>query len=163
MNGAQGDGLLSQVLYDLGRLMKAGAAHRAQLAALSPTEAEVLRVIARRPGSGITAVARELGLAESNTSSAVSRLESLGQVVKERDARDQRAVRLFPSEDALANIGLIESLQESVVSEALSGLPEADSARIQKALPALRALRDRLRSGPPAATEIDRMKERQPR
>ncbi len=152
MDRVQGDGLLSQVLYDLGRLMKAGAAYRAQLAALSPTEAEVLRVIAQRPGSGVAAVAQELGLAGSNTSSAISRLESLGQVVKERDARDQRAVRLFASEEALANIRLIESLQESVVSEALSGLPDADSGRIQQALPALRALRDQLRSGSPATS-----------
>lgn len=146
MSEARSDELLSLVLYDLGRSMKARATYRAQLPALSPTEAEVLRVIAQHPGSGVAMIARELGLAGSNTSSAVSRLKALGQVVKERDERDQRAVRLYPSDDAMANIRLIESLQEGALSEALSELTPEDSARIQHALPALRTLRDRLRT-----------------
>ena len=64
-------------------------------AGLSPTQADILRYVAKRPdGARLTATAAHVGVRKATASDAVSTLESKSLLRKQADAADARAVAL---------------------------------------------------------------------
>lgn len=64
-------------------------------AGLSPTQADILRFVANRPGGArLTAVAAHVGVRKATASDAVSTLEIKSLIRKQADAQDGRAVAL---------------------------------------------------------------------
>ncbi|MDY7101069.1 MAG: MarR family transcriptional regulator [Actinomycetota bacterium] len=137
---------LADVFHELGRLLTVLAERRFERGQLSPTDAEVLRVIAQSPGIDVSTVARRVNMATSNTSSSISRLVALGQVVKRPAERDRRIVEVRPSAEATGNIAEFLGIEATVLAEALATLPEADRDRLTDAADALGRLRAALRS-----------------
>lgn len=70
----------------------------AETAGLSPTQADILRFVAKRPeGTRLTAAAAHAGVRKATASDAVTALERKGLVRKYADAADGRAVALNAS------------------------------------------------------------------
>ena len=72
--------------------------------AWTPLESAVMRFIDRNPGTSPSAAAHATRLISSNVSRAVRSLENKGLVRREVDQQDARRARLYPTEQARANL-----------------------------------------------------------
>ncbi|GAA3622911.1 hypothetical protein GCM10022223_44880 [Kineosporia mesophila] len=104
-------------------------------AACTPLETTVLRVLFREPGMSARAAAAAAKLPPSNFSRALRGLEAKGFVVREPDAHDGRAVRLFPSEQAR---GYRDRFRDASVVAFDNQIP--DTAELAVVIETLRAL-----------------------
>lgn len=139
---------LAVVLHDLGWLLpRTVGAEAARAEPLPASELEVMRLVTRRAGVRVSDVGRELGMHPNNVSTAVRSLVARGLVVRAVDERDARAARLEPSEEAVRSRARRELRWGDAMTAVLQDLPEEDGRRLLAALPALRALADRLAAG----------------
>jgi DNA-binding MarR family transcriptional regulator len=69
-------------------------------AALTEAQAELLRLVGRRPGISVSEAAAELGLVANTASTLVSKLAAKGLVLRSADADDRRIGRLHLTEPA---------------------------------------------------------------
>jgi DNA-binding MarR family transcriptional regulator len=106
----------------------------------APTALEVMRLLTRRPGLSVNEVARELGVAANNVSTAVSTLEEQGTLARFRDEHDGRIVRLYPTDVAQAARRRRERSWGRSMASSLGALDPTDSAALLAATPALRRL-----------------------
>lgn len=67
---------------------------------LSESQAELLRLVGRRPGISISEAAGELGLVANSASTLVSKLAADGLLIRTADADDRRVGRLRLSDPA---------------------------------------------------------------
>lgn len=134
---------LAIVLGDLAWLLpRTIGADAARADPLPPSELEVMRLLARRPGLRINDVAAELGLQPSNVSTAVRSLVAQGILERRPDDDDRRVVRLVPTAAALHSRELRELSWGESLEAVLTGI--ADRTALEAAIPALRELADRL-------------------
>ncbi|MGB6163688.1 MAG: MarR family winged helix-turn-helix transcriptional regulator [Pseudonocardiaceae bacterium] len=108
---------------------------------------ELLQVIEKQPGIGITPAARVLHLAANTVSMLVEQLIGLGMVVRQTDPDDRRAARLWLTEAATQRLAAGRQARTELVAGGLAGLPVADREALTGALPALRALLVALEAG----------------
>lgn len=98
----------SEVSYALRELSESVRHHdraMAQRMRLKPQEYQAMEHILDAAGDlGPVDLATRLGLAVPTTSELLDRLESAGHVLRQRDARDGRRVRLVPTASAIAAI-----------------------------------------------------------
>jgi DNA-binding MarR family transcriptional regulator len=113
---------------------------------LPPGERDVLKLAIQEPGIGAGRVARELTMKPSNVSAAARTLEAHGLLTRRADPSDGRAVQLFPTAQAAANLRLIEEGWARVVHEALADLPAREARLLAEAAPALDLLTAALRA-----------------
>jgi DNA-binding MarR family transcriptional regulator len=111
---------------------------------LRGAQAELLRVAHRSPGIGVAAAARELHLAANSVSTLVNQLTDLGLLLRETDPADRRAIRLYPTDIAVARMQEWRYARAEFVGRGISALDPAERAAIAAALPALRSLLTRL-------------------
>jgi DNA-binding MarR family transcriptional regulator len=136
---------LAIVLHDLAWLLpRTIGAEASRADPLPPSELEIMRLLARRPGLSVNDVARELGLKPSNASTAVSSLVARGTLRRQPDPADGRVVRLEPTEAALRSRESRERSWGSVLDDVLGGLPASERRQLEASLPALRTLAERL-------------------
>jgi DNA-binding MarR family transcriptional regulator len=107
---------------------------------LRGAQIELLRVASDRPGIGVAAAARELHLAANSVSTLVNQLTDLGMVVRETDPADRRAIRLYPTDAAVARMREWRSARAELVGAGIATMSPADRAAIAAVLPALRTL-----------------------
>jgi DNA-binding MarR family transcriptional regulator len=132
---------LAVVLHDLAWLLpRTVGADAMRAEPQPPTALEVMRLLARRPGLSVGQVARELGIATNNVSTAVGHLQDQGLLEKRRDEQDARIIRLHPTEVALQARRRREHAWGRAMSVALAGLDPHDAAALLAAGPALRHL-----------------------
>ncbi|AWW41224.1 MarR family transcriptional regulator [Streptomyces sp. AS58] len=112
---------------------------------LRGAEVELLRLVANRPGIGISDAARELFLAGNSVSTLVNRLVRQGYLLRGTDPADRRAARLLPTRAAEARLGEWQRRRAALVRRQVAGLDEADREALGAALPALRRLAAGLR------------------
>ncbi|MFG2556017.1 MarR family winged helix-turn-helix transcriptional regulator [Streptomyces sp. NPDC048581] len=112
---------------------------------LRSAEVELLRLVAERPGIGISDAAKELYLAGNSVSTLVNQLARQGYLVRETDPADRRAARLLPTPAAEARLSEWRRRRADLVRNRLSRLDEADRETLLAAVPALRRLADTLR------------------
>ncbi|CAN5283915.1 hypothetical protein BH09ACT1_BH09ACT1_09780 [soil metagenome] len=136
---------LAIVLNDLAWLLpRTVGAEAARSDPLPPSELEIMRLLARRPGLSVNDVAAELGLKASNVSTAVSSLVSRGTLRRLADTDDRRVVRLEPTAAALASRERREQSWGSALDDVLASLPASERRQLEASLPALRTLAERL-------------------
>ncbi len=63
-----------------------------------------MRIVMERPGTTVTEIARAFGQHKSNTSTRIAALVEKGLARKENAAGDAREVRVYPTEEAQANL-----------------------------------------------------------
>jgi DNA-binding MarR family transcriptional regulator len=136
---------LAVVLHDLAWLLpRTVGAEAMRVEPQPPTALEVMRLLSRRPGLSVNEVARELGIAANNVSTAVGHLSGEGLLERRRDPRDGRIVRLHPTDAALvARHRREQSWGRSMVA-ALADLDGREVESLISAAPALRRLAERL-------------------
>jgi DNA-binding MarR family transcriptional regulator len=111
---------------------------------LRGAEVELLRLVAGRPGIGISEAAKELHLAGNSVSTLVNALSRQGYLVRETDPADRRAARLLPTPAAGARLAEWRKRRSELVRSGLSRLDETDREALSRAIPALRKLADHL-------------------
>jgi len=118
---------------------------------LTAAQREVVLMVGRHPGRPVSDVARELGLAANTVSTIVSRLVTLGLLVRTTDPDDRRVGRLSLSPAAQARADAARRARRAVLAEALDTLDPAQVEQIRagvEALTALVAQLDRLERDP---------------
>ena len=97
---------------------------------ISRSDAELLVHIDRRDGALVSSLARHLSLSRSTISAALTRLASLGYVVKEKtDVEDRRQVRMRLTASGVAAVRGSSVLEARRLRVVLARLSEADRRR----------------------------------
>lgn len=119
-------GEVSFALRELSESVRHHDRAMAQRMRLKPQEYQAMEHILDAAGDlGPVDLATRLGLAVPTTSELLDRLEGAGHVLRQRDARDGRRVRLVPTDSAVAAIvteitpvlGELDALVDSYSSE----------------------------------------------
>jgi DNA-binding MarR family transcriptional regulator len=108
--------------------------------ALRGAHIELIRAVKNRPGIGVAAVARELGLAPNSVSTLVNQLLEMDMLTRQTDPGDRRAARLHLTGAAVRRLDAWRQARTELVGEALGRLSTSDRETLADALPALRAL-----------------------
>jgi DNA-binding MarR family transcriptional regulator len=136
---------LAVVLQDLAWLLpRTIGLAELQREGVLPSELEVMRLLVRRPGLSVGAVADELGMHAPNVSTAIRALVLRGLLERRRDDTDGRIIRLFPSEQAIAIRDRRERAWGDALTTTLAEVPAAEADELLAAAPMLRRLADRL-------------------
>ncbi|MBG0857578.1 winged helix-turn-helix transcriptional regulator [Streptomyces spinoverrucosus] len=136
---------LADALVGVQRLIRRGVRAEMPVPPLRGAEVELLRLVAARPGIGISDAARELCLASNSVSTLVNQLVRQGYLLRETDPADRRAARLLPTPAAEDRLGEWRRRRAALVRRQLALLDEADRAALHAAVPALRKLAVTLR------------------
>ena len=143
-----GTGLLAgefaAVLGGIHRAVRRRVRRELGLAPLSGSQVELLRLIAERPGIGVSAAARELRLAGNSVSALVNQLTAGGYLVRDTDPVDRRAVRLSVSSAGAERLARWSDGRAVLFEGLLAGLAPDELAAVEAALPALRRIADQL-------------------
>jgi DNA-binding MarR family transcriptional regulator len=114
---------------------------------LSPAEAELLRLVAHRPGLRVGEAAVALRLAPNTVSTLVRQLVGQGLLVADRHESDRRGVRLRTSAAADLRLRRWRDERAALLAEALDGLSPSERHALTSALPILATLADALEDG----------------
>ncbi|MFJ9743228.1 MarR family winged helix-turn-helix transcriptional regulator [Streptomyces sp. NPDC101166] len=131
---------LADALVGLQRLLRRRLRAGLTLPRLRGAEVELLRLVAARPGVGVSDAAGELHLAGNSVSTLVNRLVGEGYLVRETDPADRRAARLLLTGAAEARLGDWQRRRAELVGRHVARLDAADREALRAALPALRSL-----------------------
>lgn len=104
---------------------------------LPPGALVILRCAARNPGSTISDLARDTGMAKSHISRTARQLARGGYIDRRSDAADQRLMRLYVTETAGTQITAMEHSFQSVWAEIQTAMPADHWARLSATLDAL--------------------------
>ncbi len=107
---------------------------------LSESQAELLRLIARRPGISVNEAAAELGLVPNTASTLVSKLVGAGLLDRHVDPRDRRVGRLHLAEPAQQVMDASAAARRALVAELLDKLDDTEIAALAKGLAVLERL-----------------------
>jgi DNA-binding MarR family transcriptional regulator len=129
-----------RVVSDLRRVLRRTILRGLPFAPVSPSQAELLHLVAEQPGIGVRDAAEVLRLAPNTISTLVGGLTEAGLLARERDPHDARAARLRVTNKARRRIVAFNDSSARVVDRALAELPSDDRRRIVAALPALERL-----------------------
>jgi DNA-binding MarR family transcriptional regulator len=105
---------------------------------------ELLRTVEKQPGIGVAAAARELRLVANSVSTLVNQLAADGMLRRETDPDDRRAVRLHLTGPAARRLAAWRQARTELVGSTFASLSTVDQNAVADALPALRALVQRL-------------------
>lgn len=140
--------VLAVVLHDLAwllpRTVRAEVDDDLGPSPLPASELEIMRLLVRRPGLTVGEVARELGMQQTNVSTAVRALAARGLLDRAREPADRRIVRLEPTALASAQHDALESAWGRVLAGRLEQLPAAQRARVLRCAAPLQVLAERL-------------------
>lgn len=103
---------MERLLDSITRIYQSSKRYRAEKAELPllPYHQLYVRQLCLTPGCSQDALARSIGVSKSNAARQLAVLERDGFVTRTPDPEDRRALRLFPTEKALALFPAIEGL-----------------------------------------------------
>ncbi|MFN0028696.1 MAG: MarR family winged helix-turn-helix transcriptional regulator [Acidimicrobiales bacterium] len=128
---------LSQAVTRFRRAMQRSARANFDPEALSPTEVELLLLVAEHPGIGVAAAASELGAAPNTVSTLIRKLVTLGLLHREFSRGDRRVARLLLTEEASGRLERWRGRRADVLTDALAQLDADQQRLLQEALPLL--------------------------
>ena len=131
---------LSQAVTRVRRALQRSARASFDEESLSPTEVELLLLISKYPGTGVAAVAEELGAAPNTISTLIRRLVAVGLLQRDFSSGDRRVARLTLTEQAQGRIAGWSERRADVLTEALGQFDEAQQAALSEAVPLLENL-----------------------
>lgn len=106
------------------------SAGRSFAAGLTESQAELLRLVGRRPGISVSAAAAELGLAANTASTLVSRLVADDLLVRAPDQADRRVGRLHLTEPAQRLADASRAARRAALAEVLDQLDDREIATL---------------------------------
>jgi DNA-binding MarR family transcriptional regulator len=112
---------------------------------VSGAQAELIRLVRRKPDISVAAAAGELGVAPNTVSTLVGSLVGTGMVRRSADPDDRRVARLRLTDSARRGVERWRDARSTAVAEALDRLAGDDRAAIENALPAILRLAAELR------------------
>lgn len=115
---------LADLVLHVERKLRSYPLQDPSLPRLSPLECLVLLHIAAHPGAAPSALASNLLLTSSNTSTALRGLIGKGQVERRPDPTDRRGVNLYLTEDAERCVATVQGMYHDLLAPL--GLPAAD-------------------------------------
>ncbi len=131
---------LSQAVTRFRRAMQRSARANFDSEALSPTEVELLLLVAEHPGIGVAAAASELGAAPNTVSTLIRKLVGLGLLRREFSRGDRRVARLLLSDEATGRLGLWRERRADVLTDVLGQLDASQQQFLREAVPLLEGL-----------------------
>jgi DNA-binding MarR family transcriptional regulator len=111
---------------------------------LPPTQSELLRLTAARPGITVADAAQELRLAPNTVSTLVGRLTDAGLLSRERGAQDARTALLAVTDKARRRLAEFRDLRAELAGQALARLTQQDQQALAAAVPALLRLAEQM-------------------
>lgn len=129
--------LAAELLGVVGRFRRQlrGAAGRGFVSErLSESQAELLRLVGRRPDISVNAAASELGLAPNSASTLVSKLASDGLLLRTVDSADRRVGRLRLTDSAQEVLDASRTARRAVLTEVLGELDQGRLAALTQGL-----------------------------
>ncbi len=106
-------------------------------AGLTEAQAELLRLVGRRPDISVSQAAAELGLAPNTASTLVSKLSGEGLLLREPDPADRRVGRLRLTEPAQHIADESRAARRAALSAVLVQLDENETASLEAGLAVL--------------------------
>ncbi|MBU3061786.1 MarR family transcriptional regulator [Nocardia sp. NEAU-G5] len=101
---------------------------------ISDSQAEFLRLVARRPGISVKEVAAEMGLAANSVSTFVSALVKAELLVREQDSDDRRVMRLSLPASVQRTVDETRRRRHEIVAVALDDLSVGERADLIRGL-----------------------------
>ena len=101
---------------------------------------ELLQVVKKQPGIGITSAGRALHLAANSVSTLVNQLIDIGMLVRETAPGDRRVARLWLTDAATRRLAALRQVRINLVASGVGELSGSERQALTDALPALRAL-----------------------
>jgi DNA-binding MarR family transcriptional regulator len=98
---------LADLIFNVGRLVRARAPEGAGTIPLTETERQVMRVVDLYPGAAPSEIARRTRLQRTNVSTALRSLEDKGLI--SRAATAGRGIAVSPTELAASNLGILRA------------------------------------------------------
>jgi DNA-binding MarR family transcriptional regulator len=111
---------------------------------LSDAQRELVRLVSAQPGIRVGAAAAELQLASNTVSTLVTGLLTTGWILRETDPNDGRSAVLRVTPDGERRLAAWRDRRHTVLEQALQSLDPVLKSQIDSALPAMRALVERL-------------------
>lgn len=140
-------GILEALLRDVNRGLFEMARRTKQQNGLPPLSLRVIGSILATPGTTVSEIARQTGLAKSHVSQTVARLTELGFVEKRADPTDQRLVRVYPTPTAREPLMEMRRAMREQLSAALGDIPEDQGKAVIDGLRVLKEALDRCNRG----------------
>ncbi|MEU8647678.1 MarR family winged helix-turn-helix transcriptional regulator [Streptomyces sp. NPDC060011] len=131
---------LSDALAGLQRLIRRRLRGGTDGPQLRGAEIDLLRLVAERPGLGVSEAAKELYLAGNSVSTLVNQLVRDGYLIRETDPADRRAARLLTTPAADTRLRDWRQRRAVLVRRQVDRLDSAERAALEAALPALHQL-----------------------
>jgi DNA-binding MarR family transcriptional regulator len=110
------------LLAQLGTHVGARFADRTKQIGLTPGQAGVLRVLARRPGMNQRDLAGRLGAVQSRVVVLIDGLETAGLVARERSTTDRRNYELRLTDEGRVTLGRLRTIAEEHEADITEGL-----------------------------------------
>jgi DNA-binding MarR family transcriptional regulator len=129
------------LLSQLGSHASAVFAELVAPAGVTPSEAGVIRIIAREPGMSQSGLAQRLGIGQSRLVALLDRLEDAGLVVRVRRAGDRRVQEVGLTDAGRETAARLRRAAETQEAELTAGLDDADRERLAELLARLGRLR----------------------
>jgi DNA-binding MarR family transcriptional regulator len=132
--------LTSELFSVVGRFrrqLRRSAGRSFDSARLTESQAELLRLVGRRPGISVSMAAAELGLVANTASTLVSKLTGDGLLVRAVDPEDRRVYRLRLTEPAQQMVDASRAARRTVLAEVLATLEESERADLARGLEVL--------------------------
>ncbi len=115
---------------------------------LPESQAELLRLVGRRPGISVSAAADALGLMPNTASTLVSRLVSRGLLARNIDSADRRVCRLWLTESAQQVMNASAAARRALLSELLDELDGSQIAALAGGLEVIAMMTRKLAERP---------------
>lgn len=139
--------ILEALLRDVNRGLFEMARRIKQQTGLPPLSMRVIGSILSVPGTTVSEIARQTGLAKSHVSQTVARLSELGFVEKRPDPADQRLVRIYPTATAREPLMQMRRAMREQLSTALGVISEGQGTAVIDGLRVLKEALDRCNRG----------------
>ena len=114
---------------------------------LTQSQAELLRLVGRRPGIAVREAADDLGLVPNTASTLVSKLAADGLLIRDADADDRRIGRLRLTEQAQRIADQTRAARSATVAGVLDDLDADQIKRLERGLGVLDEMTRMLQKG----------------
>lgn len=124
---------LAEDLLTLWRILR-GLSHPVRRAEITPEQYWLLRLLSRAGSLSIGELATKLGITTSSATIACKRLEKAGLLTRERQADDERVVRVALTTQGKARILAWSERKRQALTQLLSVLDQEEQAEFQQML-----------------------------
>ncbi|WP_405147093.1 MarR family transcriptional regulator [Sphaerisporangium sp. NBC_01403] len=128
----------------LRRASRRAAGRGPVFASLTGAQADLVRLLYRRPGIGVAAAAAELGMAANSVSTLVGQLTAAGLVRRTRSDGDRRAASLELTDASRRRMSEWRDRRAAAVADVLARMDAAERDRLAGAVEPLRRLAEGL-------------------